>query len=155
MIYYCPRCNAKVSEEAQFCANCGLKRRDAQHVPASPATENAELSPRTAEGIAPLPANVPGRVQAIPPMPTRTVQPHVRRVPARPNSGSYPAQPVQPASANSQGQMQGYSPATDRTQNTPSTPIPPTSLIRPVGAWTTQAPSPNLPYPLKQRCLYQ
>ncbi|HEV7234895.1 MAG TPA: hypothetical protein VGN15_01860, partial [Ktedonobacteraceae bacterium] len=76
-------------------------------------------------------------------MPTRTVQPHVRRIPARPNSGSYPAQPVQPAPANSQEQMQGYTPATDHAQNTPSTPVPPTSLIRPVGAWTTQAPSPN------------
>ncbi|MEO8956778.1 MAG: hypothetical protein ABI396_03665 [Ktedonobacteraceae bacterium] len=76
-------------------------------------------------------------------MPTRTVQPHIRRVPARPNSGSYPAQPVQFAPANSQEQMQGYTPATDHAQNTPSTPVPPTSLIRPVGAWATQAPSPT------------
>lgn len=143
MIYYCPRCSAKVSEQAQFCANCGLIRRDVQHAAASPATENAALSPRTVEGIAPLAANVPERVQTIPPMPKRTVQPHVRRVLVRPNSVNYPTQPAQPASANSHEQMQGFGPAIDQSQNNSSVPIPPTGLIRPVGAWTTQAPPPN------------
>jgi hypothetical protein len=52
---------------------------------------------------------------------------------------------VQPAPANSKEQRQGFTPATNHIQNNPPTPIPPTSLIRPVGAWTTQTPpsSPN------------
>src|SRR5579859_3613245 len=97
LIYYCPRCSVKVSDVAQFCPNCGLKRRGAQPVPAVPATTNAAQSPRNSEGTAPQPTNVPERGQEIPAIPKRTVQPNVRRVPVRPYSGNFPSQPVQPA----------------------------------------------------------
>ncbi len=150
MIYNCPRCNAKVPEKAQFCANCGLKRRGTQPIPVTPATANAAPLSRTSEELAPTPANTPERGQKLPAIPKREVQPHVKRVPARPNSGSYntlpvqPARLAQPAPANSEEQRQGFTPTIERNQNNPSTPLPPTNLIRPVGTWKTQTPSPYI-----------
>lgn len=95
-MYYCPRCRATISADAQFCGRCGLTRFDAQRFSAPPIAPHAEKPPLPDTGGSQLSPNTPEIVQAIPPVPTRALQPHSKRVPIRPNSGSVPAQSAQP-----------------------------------------------------------
>ena len=105
-MYYCPRCRATISADAQVCGRCGLTRFDAQRISALPIVPVAPVAPppyverpplpHPITGTSQLPPNTPEIVQAIPPVPTRSLQPHSKRVPARPNSGPFPVPSAQP-----------------------------------------------------------
>lgn len=114
-MYFCPRCHAEVSAEANFCVKCGYNQTNARLTALqTPTSAPASNKP-----------NVPSMPTA--PIPTHTVKPASKHNLANAERMSQTAQPMQHSSEEHPSLAKRHS------SPIPTRPTNPTGLIRPVG----------------------